>query len=275
MKGPMKKINAVVFDYGGVLADVVEPVDGFLKMGAYVHRLVSTFNLSAEEIAEDIEEAGGAYGGWKRLQSRRTAPREMSQYDFWDLVTYDWQEPARNVVLNNATSLTQELELTVMQRRANAGVAEVLRTLRTHGLKLVLASNCLSGAAARAQLAEDKLLPLFDAAMFSDEVGYRKPGPELLQHALAAVQIPAEEACFVGDRFDRDILAGRRAGLALCILRNAPGGPGRQVRGIDADYTIDDLLELLPILQLNADVTSMAMTSEQSQLPSHADNSTA
>lgn len=249
-RGVMEKIEAVVFDYGGVLADVLEPADGFLRMGEFVRELIPMADLTARDISEDIEEAWSAYDGWKRLQTRRKAPQEISQQDFWDLVTYAWQEPERNVVFANTARLTQELELLVIQRPANPGVAEVLRTLRNNGMRVVLASNCLSGAAARVQLAGDGLLDLFDATMFSNEVGYRKPGPELLEHALAAVQIPAEEACFVGDRVDRDILAGRRAGIALCVLRIAPGGPGRPVRGVKADHSINDLSELLPILGL-------------------------
>jgi FMN phosphatase YigB (HAD superfamily) len=124
-------------------------------------------------------------------------------------------------------------------------VFDVLQTLRKAGKKLVLASNCLSGAAARAQLQHDGLLELFDATLFSNEVGYRKPGRQLLDAALAAVQVSARDACFVGDRIDRDVFAGRRAGLGLCVLREAPSGPGRPIQGIEPDYTVKDLAELL------------------------------
>lgn len=252
----MEKIKTVVFDYGGVLADVLEPADGFAKMGDLVHRLVPDSNLTPLDISEDIEEAWNAYDGWKRFQNRRKAPLEISQHDFWDLVTCQWHEPERNAIFANSVRLTQELELQVIQRRANPGVAAVLQTLRSAGIRLALASNCLSGDAARVQLSEDGLLDLFDAVMFSDEVGYRKPGPELLERALAAVQVPASEACFVGDRIDRDILAGRRAGFALCVLRKAPGGSGRQIRGITADHSINDLRELVPLLGLPKSATA-------------------
>jgi HAD superfamily hydrolase (TIGR01549 family) len=164
---------------------------------------------------------------------------------FWELVTYAWPDPARDVIVAHAARLTRELELQVISRPANSGVADVLQTLRKAGKKLVLASNCLSGAAARAQLKYDGLLELFDAVLFSDEVGYRKPGRQLLDAALASVKVPAREACFVGDRIDRDILAGRRAGLGLCVLREAPSGPGRSIQGVEPDYTVKDLAELL------------------------------
>lgn len=249
-RGRMTAIATVIFDYGGVLADVQTPAHGFEAMGHFVHRLIPHSRLSPAIISEDIEGAWGAYDGWKRLQNRRRIPLEMSQDTFWDLVTYGWQDVERDVILANTARLTQELELQVISRPANPGVAQVLKTLRHGGKKLVLASNCLSGAAARVQLRHDGLLELFDATLFSDEVGYRKPGPQLLEEALAAVQTPAHEACFVGDRLDRDILAGRRAGLALCILRQAPSGPGRPVRGVEPDHRIKDLEELLLLPEL-------------------------
>lgn len=244
----MEKIKAVVFDYGGVLADVLEPADGFTKMGQIVHQLVTESNLTPLDISQDIEEAWNAYDGWKRFQNRRRTPEEISQHDFWDLATCHWGDTERNAIFAQVPRLTQELELHVIQRPANPGVGSVLQALRDAGISLALASNCLSGDAARVQLSDDGLLDLFDAVMFSDETGYRKPGPELLERALAAVQVSPSAACFVGDRIDRDILAGRRTGFALCVLRNAPEGRGRPIRGITEDYSINDLSELLPIL---------------------------
>ena len=251
----MMGIATVIFDYGGVLADVQKPADGFEVMGHFVHRLIPGSRLSPAIISEDVEGAWSAYDGWKRLQNRRRMPLEMSQETFWDLVTYGWQDSERDVILANTARLTQELELQVISRPAHPGVAQVLQTLRRGGTRLVVASNCLSGAAARMQLHHDGLLELFDATLFSDEVGYRKPGPQLLEEALAAVQAPANEACFVGDRLDRDILAGRRAGLAFCILRQAPSGPGRPVRGVEPDHRIKDLEELLLLPELGCDRT--------------------
>ena len=247
----MTGIAAVIFDYGGVLADVQKPADGFAVMGHVVHQLIPDSALSPAAISEDIEGAWAAYDGWKRLQNRQRIPLEMPQGMFWELVTYRWTDSARDVVVAHAARLTRELELQVISRPANAGVAEVLQTLRNAGKKLVLASNCLSGEAARAQLHHDGLLELFDATLFSNEVGYRKPGRQLLDAALAAVQVPAAEACFVGDRIDRDVFAGRRAGIGVCVLREAPSGPGRPIQGIKPDYTVKDLPELLLLPEIS------------------------
>jgi HAD superfamily hydrolase (TIGR01549 family) len=241
-------------------------------MGHLVHQLIPDSSLSPATISEDIEGAWAAYDGWKRLQNRRRIPLEMPQGMFWELVTYRWPDSPRDVVVAHAARLTRELELQVISRPANAGVLEVLQTLREAGMKLVLASNCLSGDAARAQLQYDGLLELFDATLFSNEVGYRKPGRQLLDAALAAVQVPAREACFVGDRIDRDIFAGRRAGLGLCVLRQAPSGPGRSIEGVEPDYTVKDLAELLVLPGIGGQPRESA-SSRTSQVPGNVTTS--
>jgi FMN phosphatase YigB (HAD superfamily) len=109
--------------------------------------------------------------------------------------------------------------------------------------------------------------------LFSNEVGYRKPGRQLLDAALAAVQVPAREACFVGDRIDRDIFAGRRAGLGLCVLREAPSGPGRSIEGVEPDYTVKDLAELLVLPGIGSGLPRGSASSRPSQLPGNVTTS--
>jgi HAD superfamily hydrolase (TIGR01549 family) len=270
----MTGMAALVFDYGGVLADVQKPADGFAVMGHLVHQLIPDSVLSPATISEDIEGAWGAYDGWKRFQNRQRIPLEMSQGMFWELVTYSWPDSDRDMIVAHAARLTRELELQVISRPANVGVSYVLQTLRKAGKKLVLASNCLSGAAARAQLQHDGLLEYFDATLFSNEVGYRKPGRQLLDAALAAVQVPAREACFVGDRIDRDVLAGRRAGFGLCVLREAPSGPGRSIQGVKPDYTVKDLAELLLLPGIGSGRAPESDSSRTPQVPGNVTTST-
>ncbi len=52
------------------------------------------------------------------------------------------------------------------------------------------------------QLAWDKVIPsrdLFDATIFSSEVGHRKPNPEIFQVALKGLDVSPEEAIFLDD----------------------------------------------------------------------------
>jgi putative hydrolase of the HAD superfamily len=58
----------------------------------------------------------------------------------------------------------------------------------------------------RRRLAEFGLLELAEAAVFSVEVGERKPGERIYRAALQALDIPPESAVFVGDRVREDVL---------------------------------------------------------------------
>lgn len=243
-------IDAVVFDYGGVLAEVRTPEDGFGIMAGIIRAALPSTTLTVADIETDLMFGWRAYDGWKRAQSRSRQPVELAQTAFWELVTCDWDAPERAAVAAQATVLTRELELTVIQRPASSASASVLKALRAAGIKTALASNCLSGDAARVQLSADGLLDLFDVMVFSNEIGYRKPGPLLLLHALTAVGVSPSAACFVGDRLDRDILAARRAEFQLCILKTAKTGSGTALRGVVADAVIDELGELLPLIGL-------------------------
>ena len=87
---------------------------------------------------------------------------------------------------------------------------------------------------------------LFDTIVVSDEVGWRKPRPEIFEQALARVGVAAGEALFVGDRADIDVVGAQRMGMSVAwVNRDAAPLPD----GISApDYEVRDLGELGPIL---------------------------
>ena len=62
-----------------------------------------------------------------------------------------------------------------------------------------------------------------------DACGCRKPAPGLLQQAVAARQVDPRTVLMVGDA-DRDLQAGRRAGVATALVRTGKGST------VDADH---------------------------------------
>lgn len=220
-------IRAVLFDYGGVVGEVIKPDGGPMAMAAEICDVLDRAGASIPlaDVHSDFKIGMRAYEGWKRAQSRRREPREITHREFWDLVACDWSERARAVVLASATPLVQHLELTMIKRPARADSAMVLRTLRDAGVRTGIVCNCLSGAAARQQLRLDGLDKAADVEIYSDELGQRKPGPAIAHAALAALGVAPQDAWLVGDRIDRDILAARRAGLAAAVLVGPPQAP--------------------------------------------------
>jgi FMN phosphatase YigB (HAD superfamily) len=87
---------------------------------------------------------------------------------------------------------------------------------------------------------------LFGTIVVSDEVGWRKPHPEIFARALARLGVSAAEALFVGDRADIDVVGAQRMGMASgWVNREAQALPA----GISPpDHEVRDLAELLPIL---------------------------
>jgi FMN phosphatase YigB (HAD superfamily) len=244
--------RAVLLDYGGVLAEVHSPADGADRLARHVVELLSRAGcpMAHGDVLADLETGLRAFDGLKRAQSRMADPRETSPRELWDLVACDWAPAARAVVLASATPLCRLLERTVIERPARADAARLLTLLRAAGVRTALVCNCLSGQAARDQLAEDGLSGMLDVELYSDEVGYRKPGPTLLRTALEALGVSAADAWMVGDKIDRDLLAARRAGIGTAVLMRTAAGPGTRLRAVRPDHEIDALMDLVPLLGL-------------------------
>jgi putative hydrolase of the HAD superfamily len=52
-----------------------------------------------------------------------------------------------------------------------------------------------------------------DAIVLSSDVGKRKPHPAMFERALAELDAGPDEALFVGDRLDADVLGASRVGM--------------------------------------------------------------
>ncbi len=95
-------------------------------------------------------------------------------------------------------------------------------------------------------LEREGIAAFFDAVVISAEVGWRKPKPIIFEVALARLQVAPDEALFVGDRADIDVLGAKRAGLAAAWL-NREGASLPE--GIPApEYEIRDLGALSSLL---------------------------
>ena len=94
-----------------------------------------------------------------------------------------------------------------------------LGALRESGLRIGLCSNAAyHSASMHGQLAHLGLDALFDAAVFSGEVGWRKPSPRLFEAALSALGAAAADTVFVGDRVREDIRGAADAGMRTVLI---------------------------------------------------------
>lgn len=90
----------------------------------------------------------------------------------------------------------------------------LLDALRERGLRIGLVSNAFDPAwLLHEDLERMGLAQRLDAAIFSSEVGLRKPHPEIFQRALVALEVPPERALFVGDSRNADIRGAKALGM--------------------------------------------------------------
>lgn len=100
------------------------------------------------------------------------------------------------------------------------GSAESLARLRAAGLRLGVVSN--SDGRVEEALRAAGLREYFDVVMDSALIGVEKPDPRIFQAALNALGVAPEEALYVGDLYEVDILGAEAAGISAVLL----GQPG-------------------------------------------------
>jgi HAD superfamily hydrolase (TIGR01549 family) len=89
---------------------------------------------------------------------------------------------------------------------------------------------------------------LFETIVVSDQVGWRKPKPDIFHVALAALGVAPPDALFVGDRVDIDVVGAHAVGMPVAwINRHADPLPQDVV---PPTFEIRDLAELGDILGL-------------------------
>ncbi|HKG33217.1 MAG TPA: HAD family hydrolase, partial [Gemmatimonadales bacterium] len=119
--------------------------------------------------------------------------------------------------------------------------AESLARLRQAGLKLGVVSN--SDGRVEQALAAAGVRHYFDVVIDSTLLGVEKPDPRIFHAALEALGVAPEEALYVGDLYDIDVLGARAAGLDAVLLASH-----EPVTGLDCRVTssipdlVDDLL---------------------------------
>ena len=123
------------------------------------------------------------------------------------------------------------------------GAYAALEAIAARGYTLVLVSNTMRtpGVTLRKVLERYRLLAFFKHVTFSDEVGVRKPAPEIFALSLRAVGGEPATAVHVGDDAVLDVEGARAAGMRVIQVRSTPGRPpSRQM----ADLVISSMREL-------------------------------
>jgi len=98
------------------------------------------------------------------------------------------------------------------------GVLRGLRRLRAAGVRTGLVSNASWEEVTHWE--RSPLAACFDAAAFSCAVGIAKPDPAIYEHVLAALDVEARDAWFVGDGGSDEHRGARAVGLRPVLVRH-------------------------------------------------------
>lgn len=129
--------------------------------------------------------------------------------------------------------------------RAYHGTQGVLRALSVLGFKLAIVTDAPSVKAWK-RICGAGLSRYFDAVVTRDDAGTTKDEGKPFEMALEIFGISPSEAVVVGDRIERDIIGGKKVGLATVLARYGCSAPHYEET---PDYVIDDIRELTNILE--------------------------
>ena len=216
-------IRAVLFDLDGTL------IDSAPDLGAAADKLRTDRGLPSLPLDLYRPMAGAGARGMLGVAFGMTPDHpEFPQLREQFFATYE----------NCMTERTQVFE----------GVAELIAELRARELPWGVVTN----KAMRFTGPLTKKMTLFATAgtvVAGDTTPHAKPHPAPLLEAARQLGLPAEQCMYVGDD-ERDIAAGRAAGMFTVAATYGYLGKGSQVPEWGADAHIARPLDLLPLLQI-------------------------
>jgi len=242
---PLKNVRAVIFDMGGTLIEF-ERLPWSLMQVAEVNELYA-FLTKRNGAMPSLKLFGDTYRElWKEERDNSISNRkELDLGAFLSRVCSRVGIEAddrlvRALVETHYAPVRRELTV-------YPDVIETLDILRTRGYKLALLSNTMwPREFHEADLERFGLDEFFKVRFFSSDFPCRKPHPAIFHAAAEALDVPAENAVYVGDFPERDIVGAQAAGMKGILkyhpLRKIPSSivPDVSIR------RIGDLLKLLP-----------------------------
>jgi len=215
----------VLFDYGGTL-------DGegwhWFDRTLHLYRRAGC-DLADDEIKRAFYRAEDAIADEARRARYRLRPLLERHVELQIDVLGDRARPFARTIVDGFCAISEQ------------GWAQARGLLsRLHGVvRLGVVSNYYGNLAV--QLDEAGLSPLLDTVVESTYVGVAKPDPAIYRIAAERLGVDPAEAVMVGDNFDRDCLAAKRAGMRAIWIRRDGADPPQE--GV-ADRVIAHLDEI-------------------------------
>jgi putative hydrolase of the HAD superfamily len=243
----MTEIRAVLFDMGHTLVDFDVESGALLKSYQEVHEFMRSHGLSGQPPAEDLMLQVSQHAMNLVIESYDRG--EIEELDMLTLFDESFRhhgyhlDPAavRDLLRREHAAYAQHLLLP-------QGTADTLRALRRSGYPIGIVSNAtIPGQLMREDLDLLGLDRLVDAAVFSSEVGVRKPDRRIFEAVLDTLGVDPRHCLFVGDRLKEDVGGSRALGMHPVLtheFRQEVPPPGESAPVITRVPEIERLLQI-------------------------------
>ena len=215
-------VRAVLFDLDGTL------IDSAPDLGAAADRMRVRRGLTSKLLAEYRPHVGSGARGMLQVAFGMDAQhRDYEQYKEEFFVHYE----------NCLTQRTRPFD----------GVDLLVAALMQRGLRWGVVTN----KAQRFTTPITRSMGLFDSAsavISGDTTPHAKPHPEPLLEAARRMSLPPAQCIYVGDD-ERDIRAGRSAGMGTVAACYGYLGAGADVASWGADAEVSSPLQVLQLLE--------------------------
>jgi len=167
-------------------------------------------------IAKAVGVPAAAFGAcWHRTWLDREIGRMSLEESLADTLSCLGVACDRERITELATTWTGIVQQRVVPR--DARVIETLRWCRERGLKTGLVSN--AGPTVPRVFKGSPLAPLFDAAVFSCDVGIAKPDPAIYGSVCGLLSVDPRDCIYIGDGGDDELQGAERFGMKPVLLR--------------------------------------------------------
>lgn len=244
--------QGLLLDFGGVIVETSTIAGSIDSLASYVADLLAKANYAIPHQALVPMLTSGIAGlkAWRDAASFRREPAELSHREaVGDFLTASLPEGARTLLLAEATALLTRMVRMRSEFTLRPGITQLLDLCEESNIPVGIVSNAVSGRAHRDVIDELGLTDRFTAQVYSDEVGIRKPNPEILTLGAGALGLEPSQVWYVGDTYDRDVVAAKQAGVAGTVVTRSKRPFSVPKGGHQPDLVLDSPAELLPLIR--------------------------
>ena len=239
LKGENFSISAILFDLGGTLIDEASNVLNTEK-GYYEIQVKAIYNsLENDGISVDWTLFKDKYEE-VRIKQKEKSKQTLIEYDMCQRITdtlnfFNYNVSSTSHIIRSAVDAYFKIFFNIL--KIQQSTHNVFKTL-ADTYKLGVVTNFAYSPGAHRILDRIALRPFFKAVVISGEIGWKKPSQHIFKFALSKLSSKPEEAIFVGDDYEADIVGAKNVGMKTVFLSKESNNYQK------ADIIIESLEEL-------------------------------